>query len=481
MNDPGRLISTHIVHTSLVSGWAGLMLLYELCVLDVSDFVLNPLWRQGCYVVPFCARLGVGSSIYNWSLGLLLLSIWSFEGVLLSYILLSGLFIISAFWHWLYWDLDVYTQVISGRLVLDLFRIFGVHLCLVSLFSFGFGIGYITGYFGPGIWTSDSYCILGSVRFVKPVFILLGLNSYCFGSVSGHHISIGVLGLGVSVWKLISKPGPFIFYLALMISLEGVLSSSIISVVFTVCITSFSMWYGSVTDPVELFGPTRYQWDNGYFSLYISRLYSLESFSVVLDSVSDKILVYDYLGSNPSKGGLFRSGPQVKGDGVILNWLGSSIFSSGFIILEVRRVPSFFETFPVILIDSGGVVRSDIPFRRSESKYSIEQLGVIVYFLGGLLSGLEYSNFSLVKSYIRKSQFGRLFEFNSLEYLSDGVFRTSSRGWYSFSYVFLCLLFGFGHIWHTGRLLFKDIWTGLVIYPDSESRLKLSEYETLLI
>ena len=34
-------------------------------------------------------------------------------------------------------------------------------------------------------------------------------------------------------------------------------------------------------------------------------------------------------------------------------------------------MPAFFETFPVILIDQGGTVRADIPFRRAESRYSI--------------------------------------------------------------------------------------------------------------
>ena len=31
------------------------------------------------------------------------------------------------------------------------------------------------------------------------------------------------------------------------------------------------MWYGSITNPLELFGPSRFQWDNGYFSLDIER------------------------------------------------------------------------------------------------------------------------------------------------------------------------------------------------------------------
>lgn len=29
LNDPGRLISVHLMHTALVSGWAGSMALYD--------------------------------------------------------------------------------------------------------------------------------------------------------------------------------------------------------------------------------------------------------------------------------------------------------------------------------------------------------------------------------------------------------------------------------------------------------------------
>ena len=47
LNDPGRLISVHLMHTALVSGWAGSMALYELAIFDPSDPVLNPMWRQG--------------------------------------------------------------------------------------------------------------------------------------------------------------------------------------------------------------------------------------------------------------------------------------------------------------------------------------------------------------------------------------------------------------------------------------------------
>jgi len=59
LNDPGRLIAVHLMHTALVAGWAGSMALYELAVFDPSDPVLNPMWRQGMFVMPFMARLGV--------------------------------------------------------------------------------------------------------------------------------------------------------------------------------------------------------------------------------------------------------------------------------------------------------------------------------------------------------------------------------------------------------------------------------------
>jgi photosystem II CP47 chlorophyll apoprotein len=52
----------------------------------------------------------------------------------------------------------------------------------------------------------------------------------------------------------------------------------------------------------------------------------------------------------------------------------------GTLSLGVRRMPAFFETFPVILIDQGGTLRADIPFRRAESRYSIEQTHLVLYF-----------------------------------------------------------------------------------------------------
>ena len=51
LNDPGRLISVHIMHSGLAAGWSGVMVFYELITLDPTDPVYNPIWRQGCYVI----------------------------------------------------------------------------------------------------------------------------------------------------------------------------------------------------------------------------------------------------------------------------------------------------------------------------------------------------------------------------------------------------------------------------------------------
>ena len=70
LNDPGRLISSHIMHTALVAGWSALMLLYELITIDPTDPVYNPIWRQAAYTLPFISRIGVIRSLFSWSLGI---------------------------------------------------------------------------------------------------------------------------------------------------------------------------------------------------------------------------------------------------------------------------------------------------------------------------------------------------------------------------------------------------------------------------
>lgn len=126
LNDPGRLIAVHLMHTALVAGWAGSMALYELAVFDPSDPVLNPMWRQGMFVMPFMTRIGVTDSWGGWSITGESISnpgFWSYEGVALSHIGLSGLLFLAAVWHWVYWDLELFRDPRTGNPALDLPKI----------------------------------------------------------------------------------------------------------------------------------------------------------------------------------------------------------------------------------------------------------------------------------------------------------------------------------------------------------------------
>ena len=160
--------------------------------------------------------------------------------------------------------------------------------------------------------------------------------------------------------------------------------------------------------------------------------------------------------------GAQADGPMNKGDGIAEAWLGHPVFQDKEgRELTVRRMPAFFETFPVILVDKDGIVRADSPFRRAESKYSIEQVGVSCNFYGGKLNGQVFTDAPTVKKYARKAQLGEVFEFDRTTLESDGVFRSSPRGWYTFGHANFALLFFLGHLWHGGRTLFRDVFAGI--------------------
>ncbi|KAG0447183.1 hypothetical protein HPP92_028416 [Vanilla planifolia] len=147
------------------------------------------------------------------------------------------------------------------------------------------------------------------------------------------------------------------------------------------------------------------------------------------------------------------------GDGIAVGWLGHPVFrDKEGLELFVRRMPNLFETFPVVLVDRDGIVRADVPFRRAESKYSVEQVGVTVEFYGGELNGVSYSDPATVKKYARRAQLGEIFELDRATLKSDGVFRSSPRGWFTFGHATFALLFFFGHIWHGARTLFRDVF-----------------------
>lgn len=470
LNDPGRLIAVHLMHTALVAGWAGSMTLFELSIFDPSDPVLNPMWRQGMFVLPFLARLGVTGSWGGWSVtgetgvdpGF-----WSFEGVAIAHIILSGLLFLAACWHWVYWDLDLFRDPRTGEPALDLPKMFGIHLFLSGLLCFGFGAFHLTGLFGPGMWVSDPYGLTGSVQPVAPSWGPEGFNPYNAGGIVAHHIAAGIVGIIAGLFHLTVRPPERLYRALRMGNIETVLSSSIAAVFFAAFVVAGTMWYGSAATPIELFGPTRFQWDSGYFQQEIQRrvqssISAGASASEAWNTIPEKLAFYDYVGNNPAKGGLFRTGQMNKGDGIAQGWLGHPTFTDAEgRELFVRRLPNFFETFPVVLQDKDGIVRADIPFRRAESKYSFEQAGVKVAFSGGALDGQVITDPTKVKEYARKAQLGEPFEFDRETLSSDGVFRTSPRGWFTYGHACFALLFFFGHLWHGSRTLFRDVFAGI--------------------
>ncbi|AFY56698.1 photosystem II chlorophyll-binding protein CP47 [Rivularia sp. PCC 7116] len=470
LNDPGRLISVHLMHTALVAGWAGSMALYELAIFDPSDPVLNPMWRQGMFVLPFMARLGVVESWGGWSVtgnptgdpGF-----WSFEGVAAAHIVLSGLLFLAAVWHWVYWDLELFQDPRTGEPALDLPKMFGIHLFLSGLLCFGFGAFHLTGLFGPGMWISDPYGLTGHIEAVAPEWGPAGFNPFNPGGVVAHHIAAGIVGIIAGLFHLTVRPPERLYKALRMGNIETVLSSSIAAVFFAAFVVAGTMWYGSATTPVELFGPTRYQWDQNYYHQEIDRrvqasLASGETVEQAWSEIPEKLAFYDYVGNSPAKGGLFRTGQMNKGSGIAVSWLGHPVFKDGEgRVLDVRRLPNFFETFPVILTDADGVVRADIPFRRAESKYSFEQTGVTATVYGGDLNGQTFTDPVKVKELARKAQLGEPFDFDTETLNSDGVFRTSPRGWFTYGHAVFALLFFFGHIWHGSRTIYRDVFAGV--------------------
>ena len=137
-------------------------------------------------------------------------------------------------------------------------------------------------------------------------------------------------------------------------------------------------------------------------------------------------------------------------------------FTSYEVVLYARRVPSFFETFPIVLLDEEGIVRATQPFRRAESKYALERSGLKVNLSGGAMNGLELSSSLAVQAIVRRSIFGELLDFDRIRSHADGVFRTSPRAWFTFSHLLLSCLFLFGHWWHAGRTLYRDLLSGIV-------------------
>jgi photosystem II CP47 chlorophyll apoprotein len=408
---------------------------------------------------------------------------WSYEGVALSHILLSGLLILASIWHWTFWDLELFRDPRTGNPVLDLPKIFGIHLFLSGVLCFGFGSLHSTGLFGPGIWISDPYGLTGRIEHLKPSWGPDGFDPYNPSGIPAHHIASGIVGMLAGIFHLSVRPSQRLYNALRIGNIETVLSSSIAAVFWAAFVVAGTIWYGSAATPIELYGPTRYQWDKGFFQEEISnrvreRVQTGITITQAWQQIPEKLSFYDYIGNNPAKGGLFRSGALNAGDGIAVGWLGHAVFQTRERTeLYVRRIPTFFETFPVLLIDADGIVRADIPFRRAESKYSIDQIGISVTFYGGELDGETFTDPATIKKYARRAQLGEIFEFDRVTLQSDGVFRSSPRGWFTFGHLSFRLLFFFGHIWHGARTIFRDVFAG--IDPDIDDQIEFGSFQKL--
>ncbi|KAK7342152.1 hypothetical protein VNO80_25095 [Phaseolus coccineus] len=131
----------------------------------------------------------------------------------------------------------------------------------------------------------------------------------------------------------------------------------------------------------------------------------------------------------------------------------------------------------VVLVDGGEIVRADVPFQKTKLKYSVKQLGVTVKFYGVELNDISYSDPTAGKKYARRAQLDENFELDRATLKSDAVFRSSSRGWFTFGHASFALLYFFGHIWHGARTLFRDVFAD--IDPDLDAQVEFGAFQKL--
>ncbi|TYH56550.1 hypothetical protein ES332_D08G027100v1 [Gossypium tomentosum] len=131
---------------------------------------------------------------------------------------------------------------------------------------------------------------LVKVQPVNPAWGVEGFDPFVPGGIASHHIAAETSGILAGLFHLILRMG----------NIETVLSSSIAAVFFAAFVVAGTMWYGSATTPIEFFGPTRYQWDQGCFQQEIYRRVNaglaenqslLEAWSKILTLITIPILI----------------------------------------------------------------------------------------------------------------------------------------------------------------------------------------------
>jgi hypothetical protein len=204
----------------------------EIAKQNSSADLLNQSLNSSAYLSPNAVYIGTGENINADFKAIENPGIWSFEGVGLAHILLSGTLFLAAVWHWVFWDLDLFVDSRTGDFVLDLPKLFSIHLLLSSIACLGFGAFHVTSKFGPGIWVSDAFGMTGRLQGVKGVWDAAGFNPYNPAGIASHHIAAGILGILAALFHATVRPPLRLFSSLRMASIETVLSSSISAVFF---------------------------------------------------------------------------------------------------------------------------------------------------------------------------------------------------------------------------------------------------------
>lgn len=109
------------------------------------------------------------------------------------------------------------------------------------------------------------YGLTGGVSQVAPVWDVSGFDAFNPGGITAHHIAAGLVGFLAGIFHLSSRPSFALYFILRVGNVETVLASSCAAVAWAACIAAGTMWYGSASNPIECFGPTRYMWDLGLF------------------------------------------------------------------------------------------------------------------------------------------------------------------------------------------------------------------------
>ena len=95
-----------------------------------------------------------------------------------------------------------------------------------------------------------------------------GFDPFVPGGVASQHIAAGTLGILAGLYHVSVRPPHRLYKAARMGNIDTVLARSLAAVFFAASVVAGTMWYGAATTPIELSGPTRYQWDQGYFHFW---------------------------------------------------------------------------------------------------------------------------------------------------------------------------------------------------------------------